>query len=424
MTEELVHHIWQFGLFEQNNLKTIQNEKIEIKKAGTYNTDAGPDFFNAKIKIGDTLWAGNVEIHINASDWDKHKHQNNLAYNNIILHVVYNADQKILRNTNTEIPTLELKNIIDQRIITNYQKIKSNKDWIPCEKEIKKTPSIIIDNIIDKLLIERIESKTKQIEENLILNKFNWEETFYQHMAKNFGFKTNAIPFELLAKSIPSTIFAKHKNSLPQIEALLFGQAGFLNDHFNDTYLLQLQNEYLFLKQKYKLQPIEKHLWKFLRLRPSNFPTIRIAQFADLIFNSVHLFSKTIEASNEIYLSELLKVKASNYWQNHYVFEKETKTKEKLLGAESINNIIINTIVPFVFMYGKHKNDDNYTQKSVSYLQNIKAEKNTIIKNWKDIGLKINTAYEAQAFIQLKNEYCSQKKCLKCSIGNYLLKNL
>jgi len=423
MTEELLHHIWKYGLFEKQNLQTTQNEKIEIHKAGNHNNDSGPDFFNAKIKIGDTLWAGNVEIHINSSDWNKHKHQANLAYNNIILHVVYNNDKTIYRNSNSAIPTLILKDHIDTKLITNYIKFKSTIDWIPCAKRIKHTPSIIVNSAIDKLIIERLETKIQELEKNLILNKYNWEETFYQQLAKNFGFKTNSIPFELLAKSIPSTILAKHKNNLTQIEALLFGQAGLLNEHFNDAYLRYLQNEYLFLKQKYKLEPVEKHLWKFLRLRPSNFPTIRIAQFACLVHNSAHLFSKIIEANNEKYVSELLKVKTSDYWNNHYVFEKATTKKRKNLGTESINNIIINTVVPFIFMYGKYKKEESFIEKSLDFLNKIKAEKNTITTNWKNVGILAKSAYESQSLIQLKNEYCSQKKCLKCTIGNYLLKN-
>ena len=423
MNEEFLHYIWKFKLFNQLDLITIDNEQVEIIKVGQHNSDAGPDFFNAKIKVGDTLWAGNVEVHINASDWQKHNHQNDNAYDNIILHVVFNADIVLKRISGETIPTIELKDKISEKVIQNYLYFKSNKDWIPCEKQIAAVPPFIVNSTIDKLLLERLERKSKTIIDNLALNTNNWEETFYQLLARNFGFKTNAEPFELLAKSLPSLIIAKHKSSLLQIEALLFGQAGFLDEHYEDAYLQKLQNEYVFLKQKYKLKSIDKHLWKFLRLRPVNFPTIRISMFANLIYTSTHLFSKIIEMESYNELKKLMNVEASVYWHTHYIFDKESKHKIKHLGNDSINTILINTIVPFLFVYGKQKDNEKYVERALKFLEQTEGEKNSIITKWKVLGISAETAYSTQALLQLKNEYCTNKKCLNCSVGNYLLKN-
>lgn len=423
MTEELLHHLWKFRLFDQFKLTTtITNDLIEIIKVGDHNQHAGPDFFNSKIKIADTLWAGNVEVHIRASDWNKHGHQQDKAYDNIILHVVYEADQSIYRTSGEAIPTLELKNRIPPFYYSNYERFKLSKDWIACEKQFKEVPTIVLHTSLNRLLIERLEEKFNTMMEMLQLNKMNWEETFYQLLAKNFGFKTNALPFQLLAKSIPSTILAKHKSSLLQLEALLFGQAGFLEQHFNDKYSLQLQNEYVFLKQKFKLIPIDNHLWKFLRLRPVNFPTIRIAQFAQLIYQSNHLFSKMIEERELIQLKKLMDTTVSPYWRTHYVFEKMVAERNKKLGEDSIDNIIINTIIPFLFVYGKVKGDDSYIDRALRFLEEMEGEKNTTINTWKTLKVSVKTAAETQALLQLKNKYCDHKRCLACSIGDYLLK--
>jgi hypothetical protein len=423
MTEEFLHHIWKFKLFDQQNLRTTSGEVVEILKAGVHNFDAGPDFFNAQLKVGETLWAGNVEIHINASDWKRHFHQQDKAYNNIVLHIVYNADEPIYRASGEAIPTIEIKERIDKKLYQNYLNFKSNTDWIPCEKQIAEVPSIIINSTLDKLLLERLERKAQSIADSLKLNNNNWEETFYQYLARNFGFKTNAMPFELLAKSLSLLVLAKHKSSLLQIEAMLFGQAGMLNEHLEDKYPQALQNEYVFLKQKFQLNPVDTHLWKFLRLRPVNFPSVRIAQFANLIFNSTHLFSKIIETESLDFLKLLMNVDVSEYWQTHYMFDKVSKNKSKHLGEDSLNNIVINTIVTFLFVYGKQKDDQKYVDRALAFLEQTEGENNSIINKWESLKLPVKNAYSTQALLQLKNEYCNGKKCLSCNIGTYLIKN-
>lgn len=422
MTEEFLHHVWKFRLFDQIDLKTIQGESIEIEKTGSHNFDSGPDFFNAKVKIADTLWAGNVEIHTQASDWLKHDHQSDEAYQNVILHVVYQSDKVIKRSSGEVIPVLELKDRIPLALLNKYKYFKSSKDSIACALQLKEVSQITIHATIDRLLLERLERKSIAILNSLALNHNNWEETFYQQIARNFGFKVNAEPFELLAKSLPSLVLAKHKNSLLQIEALLFGQAGMLETHMNDKYSLSLQNEYVFLKNKFKLTPIDEHLWKYMRLRPVNFPSVRIAQFAQLVYHSSHLFSKIIEAERIEELKQYFQVAVSPYWDEHYQFGVSSVKRKKQLGLDSINTILINTVIPFLFIYGKQKKDDKYVDKALFFLEQLDGDKNSIIDRWNDLGLPVKNAYSTQALLQLKNEYCYFKKCLNCNIGNYLIK--
>jgi hypothetical protein len=421
MTEEFLHYIWKYKRYDSAELITQSGENIQVLKQGDHNTDAGPDFFNSKVKVGKTLWAGNVEIHIKSSDWKKHKHELDKAYDNVILHVVYENDEKLFRKSGEEIPTLELKGKFDKQAFKKYLQFKDSKAWVPCATQLKSVESFTLNTWLDRLLVERLERKSVNISLCLEKNKNNWEETFYQQLARSFGFKVNSDPFELLAKSLPISVLARHKSSLFQIEALLYGQAGMLNKEFTDTYSQYLQNEYVFLQKKYKLKPIDTHLWKFLRLRPSNFPTIRIAQFAGLIHNSVHLLSKILEAKKTEDIKALFKVKASEYWQTHYLFDKASEKKSKSLGSNSINNIIINTIVPFLFVYGKSKGEEKYVEGALSLLEKVEEEQNSIITKWKQYGVDADSAYRSQALLQLKNEYCLNKRCLECAVGAKLL---
>ena len=423
MTEEFLQYVWKLKLFNTLNLFTTSGEPLQIIHSGTHNTDSGPDFFNARLNINNVQWAGNVEIHTHSRNWKKHNHQHDKAYDNIILHVVYKDDSPLYHSSGEKIPTLELKDKIATKLYEQYINFNESTDWIPCEKQMHKVFPFTIHNTIDNLIIERLERKTIAISQGLSINNNNWEETFYQHLARNFGFKTNAQPFEMLAKSLPHTILAKHKNNLLQIEAMLFGQAGLLENHFNDNYLRTLQNEYIFLKQKYQLKAIEPHLWKFLRLRPINFPTIRIAQFAGLIFRSLSLFSKIISYPNLDEIKQLFYTDVSNYWHSHYLFEKESKFQKKHIGEQAIDTIIINTIIPFLFIYEKKKNNEEYTNRALQFLEQLPGEQNSIINQWNALRVPVKNAYSTQALLQLKSEYCDKKRCLQCSIGNELLKN-
>jgi hypothetical protein len=419
--EDFLHYLWKYKLFNKDNLKTNKGEPIEILENGWHNQHSGPDFFNAKIKIDDTLWAGNVEIHVNSSDWYNHNHNTDKSYDNVILQVVLNHNQEIVRTNGTEIPTLEVS--FDENLYNNYSKLLSNESWIPCEQELAYVDHFTVGFWLDKLTIERLRNKYEEINASLSENKNNWEVTFYHKLARNFGFKTNAEPFELLAQSLPLDYLAKHKDNRFQLEALFFGQAGLLNGNESaEKYYLELNREYQYLRKKFNLHPIEKHLWKFARLRPTNFPTIRIAQFTGIIFNSRKLFSKILETENIAEIHELLNTEASEFWKQHYTFQKKsTKGRRKRLGKTAINTIIINTVVPFLFIYGERKDKQQFKDKALDFLNQLPPEKNSIIKKWEKLNIYAENAYQSQALIQLKNLYCSQKRCLECQIGNKII---
>jgi len=417
MNEEFLQFVWKSKLYKSINLQTDQNEPVEVIHCGDHNKNAGPDFLNAKIKIGSTLWAGSVEVHFDSSFWKKHHHSDDFNYQNVILQVVYKYTEPLILN-GIHIPTLVLD--IDSQMILSYQDLMDSKHWLPCKGSIHKIDQIFLDFWLNSLLIERLERKTAEIEQSLENNLSNWEESFYWKIARGFGFGLNADAFENTVKTLALNILAKHKNNLFQIEALLFGQAGFCSEAPGDDYHQKLIEEYNFLKHKYNLSGIEKHQWKFLRLRPQNFPTVRLAQFAALIHHSSALFSKVIESKSVKELYNLLDCGPSLYWQEHYMFGKASKKNTKQLGKSSMDILIINTIVPFLFIYGASKDDESLKNKAISLLEQIEPEINTITKNWKEFGFEIPNAFYSQAFIQQRNEYCQKKRCLDCRIGNRL----
>ncbi len=421
MTEEFLHYIWKFKLFRINS-KLVSGETLEVINPGTHNFDSGPDFLNARIKIADTIWAGNVEVHIRSSDWFAHGHQNDEAYDNVILHVVYVDDKPVSRKSGEHIPVLELTGKFDDALYNRYQYFLNSRQWIPCEKFIQRAGRFIINNQLDRLLVERLEDKSNAIRERLRISGNNYEQTFYEFLARNFGFKVNSVPFEMTAKSLPLIYLGKHKNNRFQLEALLFGQAGLLEDEDGDEFYVKMRKEYLFLKKKFGLILIDGHLWRFMRLRPSNFPTVRLSQFAGLVHSSSHLFSRLLEIEKFPDLIPLFDISVSEYWQTHYTFGKKSVKRSKKLGKSAIHLIMINTVVPFLFVYGRLKNEQKYIDRALIFLDQLPGESNAIIRKWEELGMSTRTAYNTQALLQLKNKYCNRKRCLQCSIGNELLK--
>jgi len=423
MTEAFLSYVWKMRLYNPNGLRCTTGEEVTVLSTGESHNTSGPDYFNAKIRIGDTLWAGNVEIHINSSDWLKHGHQHDGAYQNIILHVVYDADIPLVNEAGVSIPTLELRQAIDPKLYRNYLLLLSDARWIPCEKFFSQIDGFTLTNWLDRLLVERMEQKTKPIMQVLEQNLHNWEETFYQFLARGLGAKVNAEPFEQLAKSLPAVVLAKYKDHLFQVEALLFGQAGLLEQDFKDDYPNALKKEYRFLQQKHQLQPLPAHLWKFGGLRPPNFPTIRLAQLALLIHQSANgLFSHILETETIETYRNMLHVELSGYWQNHFVFDKESKPTTKHLGSTTIDTIIINTIAPVLFVYGSARDIPELKDKALQLLEQVPPESNSIVDHWKALGMKAENAFQTQAQLQLYNEYCRHKRCLQCAIGNKLVR--
>lgn len=425
MKEEILHFVWQYRLFDHQDLSTSEGQTIDILHTGRYNTDAGPDFIDARIRIGGMLFAGNLEIHVNAADWEHHMHHRDAAYNNVILHVVYegNAVEAKLQN-GQKAPVLKLMGRIEASLLEKYEMMRNSMDIIPCANRLKFLPeSFSLSSWLDRLLIERLQAKTLMVEAILKQTTNDWDQVAFQLLATYYGSAINKEPFSRLAQSIPLKILQKHLSNPTQIEAFLFGQAGMLETDFLDEYPKSLQREYRYLRKLYALKPIESHNWKFFRIRPANFPTIKIAQLGSLLINVPNLFDQLLQKPNPSAIKELFEQAVNPYWQTHYQFDKPSTRTNTLPGQISANVLIINAVVPLLFSYGRYIDDDASCEQAIQLLNHIPAEDNAILRIWKDLGIKAKTAADSQALIQLKTNYCDSKRCLQCQIGHRLLKS-
>ena len=422
MTEAFLHYLWQFQQFDKSTLQTVAGERISVLKTGILNTDAGPDFSHARIQINDIEWAGNVEIHLHSSDWKVHKHQQDEAYNNVVLHVVWENDHSIVRQDGSFIPTLELKSISDISLLSKYQNLIDNQAIIPCESYFSNVSALSKISILDKILTKRLQQKAQIINELFEQNNGDWEETAYQLLSKNFGFKLNSETFLRLTQNLPLKILQKHRNNLLQVEAMLFGQAGLID--CVDEYAEKLLKEYDFFATKFSLKAaqLKSHEWKFLRTRPANFPTIRLAQLACLITQQQSFFSLFTQTDSIEDLRNALKIEQSTYWQEHYNFGKLANKKLVGLGRDSINNILINTVIPLLACYSQKTDNQELMTRCISFLEVLPAEKNHVTNMWEGLGLEIKTAFDSQASIELYNNFCTKKKCLQCNVGIEILK--
>ena len=421
MNENLLHFLWKLKLFSVNNLKSTNGEIIHIISNGIHNLNTGPDFLNAKIEIENQVWGGNIEIHINSSDWYKHNHETDKNYDAVILHVVWEHDVEIFRENNAKIATLELKNYISKEVLISYNQLFSkNKKWINCENEIQSIDSFIFDNWLERLYFERLEQKSTIILEILAANKNNWEATLFMLLAKSFGLKINGDAFLNFANTFDFSIVRKVSNNVEQLEALFFGQAGLLSNENESVYFEKLKKEYEYLKIKFKLTPILGRQVQFFRLRPNNFPTIRLSQLAFLYNKYQNLFSKIIEIESLELFYSLFEVSTLPFWETHFTFEKESKKSTKKLTKSFIDLILINTIIPLKFVHLKSLGKSDYSS-FLNILENIKPEKNSIISKYNDLKIKSPNAFKTQALLQLKNEYCSKQLCLQCAIGKTIL---
>ncbi len=421
LSERLLQFIWQFQYFNNKNLFTDKGEPLQIIYPGIYNTNQGPDFLQAKIKIAGTLWAGNIELHVQASDWQAHHHSEDELYNNIILHVVWIKDKAINDKQGNELTTLEMQPLVSKLMLKHYNQLMQSSRFVPCESQLPVLTDIVWDSWKERLLVERLQKRSSKIFEHLFKSNNHWEEVLWWMVARNFGIMVNADSFEGVAQSIPINILAKHKNQIHQLEALLLGQANLLNSDFDEEYEKLLQREYIFLQKKYSLKPVSITP-VFLRMRPSNFPTVRLAQLAALIATSTHLFSKIKEATSLSDIIAMLNVTANDYWHYHYRLGDPTDYKPKMLGRQMAENIMINTIIPVLFAYGVYIKDQHYKDKAIDWLVQLAPEANNITKQWKTLGVGNNNALHSQGLIELKKNYCDIKRCLDCAVGNKILK--
>ena len=423
MEEKLLQYIWQHKLFDITKCYTTSGDKLVILSAGEQNSNSGPDFANVRILIDNTLWVGSVEIHQKSSDWNKHHHQNDEGYNNVILHVVFEHDKEITLANKGYVPTLELKPLIPLKIIETYHSYMYSKDIIVCRNQFINVDTFRLFAWMDRLMMERLEEKTEFVSSLIQLNKQNLEEAFYIFLAYYFGFNINNVPFQLLATSLPLMFLAKQKNNLFQVEAMLFGQAGLLEENFKDEYPQKLKEEYKFIKNKFSLECIcRKDMWKFAKTYPSGFPTIRIAQLAMLIHQSSSLLSKIIEVTDVNQIKSMFCVTISEYWQTHYLFDGKKVDKSKNLGESAINTLIINAVLPFMYYIGRIKNDNLLKERAINFYEQLPIEKNSIVNEYTVLRNDFTNAFHSQALIQLKKKYCNKKECLRCGIGLYLLK--
>lgn len=422
MKEEFISYLWANKLLFPDKLATTKGEPVQIIQPGQQNRDAGPDFFAARVRIGETLWVGNVEVHVRSSLWKQHGHQADAAYDNIILHVVFEHDEEVQNSRGEIIPVLEVKRFFEHKLLENYQRLQTSKAWVPCERHIGETDRLILNNWLNRLLVERLERKSAEVLHFLEYFGNDWEQTFFFLLARNFGFKVNASPFGLLAQRTPYNLLVRNRNNLTSLEALLFGQSGLLGDSLQDVYPRSLMAEYRHQQKKHDLKPVDLKLWKFARLRPVNFPTIRIAQFAMLIHHTGHLFRNMVETKKPQDIHQQFRIKASPYWDDHYVFDKPSQKREKQLGKDAINNIIINTVAPVLFIYGRQSMRMELCEKALNLLQETPGENNSVIRQWENIGVSARDAADSQALLELKKYYCTPKKCLQCPIGHMVLK--
>ncbi|MBU3823059.1 DUF2851 family protein [Flavobacteriaceae bacterium XHP0103] len=423
MQEDFLHYIWKYKKLDISKIKTTHGDAISIRSVGQHNFNAGPDFFNAKLKIGDQLWAGNVEIHINSSDWYLHNHELDKTYDNVILHVVWEHDTDVFRKDNSVIPTLELKPYVSKLTLNNYEKLFSKSDkWINCEHDFPSINNFKIKNWLERLYFERLERKSEDINRLLAFSKNDWEAVLFKMMAKNFGLKVNGDAFLSISESIDFSIIRKSQSELIILEALFYGQAGMLEEDIQNPYYFELQKEYKFLKQKFSLKNESVATVQFFRLRPSNFPTIRLSQLATLYHENQNLFSKIIEINTLEGFYDLFSVSTSPFWESHYTFNKSSKTTKKVLTKAFVDLLLINAIIPLKFSYAKFQGH-NIEESIISLIESISSEKNSIIEKFNSLKPVSSSALQSQALLQLKNEYCNKNKCLQCAIGSSLLQS-
>jgi hypothetical protein len=419
MNEDFLQYVWQHQFFSLLPLTTVDGHAVTVESVGLRNTNEGADFIDVRAFIDGTLWVGCVEIHIRSSDWMRHGHHLNPLYNNVILHAVYEYDTETFNANKQKVPIIELN--FDVRHYHTYNQLIDHKDYYCCH-HLHKIDKPALLSWFERLSIERLTQKSVALSQIYAASNKDWEETLYRQLARNFGFGLNGLPFELLSKSLSLKILLKHEDNLTQIEALLFGQAGMLNaDIEDDTYFSKLKTEYNFLRKKYNLTYIDGFLWKFLRLRPVNFPTIRLAQFAGLIHNNEHLFSQLLQIENIEDITKIFQIKTSEYWDTHYLFGKASPIRKKAFGNSAIHTVFINTVCTFLFFYGKTMGNSDFCDRAIAFLEKLPAEKNAITKRWETLGIKLRNAFISQSLLQLNNEYCQTRRCLQCDIGSKII---
>ena len=429
--EKLIQYVWKHKWFPLKELLTTDGESVEVIDPGLYNRNAGPDFFNAKVRIGNTLWVGNVEIHEKASDWYAHGHHHDTAYNNTILHVCETIDAEARNTHGDALKQMQLD--VPDGLVTNYQELLNTDQYPPCYQIIPSLSRIVVHAWMSALQTERLEQKTQAIQERVKRCDGSWETAFFVTLARNYGFGINGDAFERWAQGISLSQVGHHRDNLFQIESIFMGQAGLLEldsipqryqqDALMEGYFSKMRNEYQYLSHKFSMKPMDFKLWRFLRLRPQNFPHIRISQLANLYYSRKASISRLMDCETIEEVAETLDTHVTPYWETHYIFGSTSEKNHKQLSARSMNLLIINTVIPILFAYGRYKMNDKLCDRAFDFLEQLKAEDNHIVRTWKECGLDVENAGDSQALIQLKLKYCDKKECLRCRIGYEYLKS-
>ncbi|MFN4284593.1 MAG: DUF2851 family protein [Lacibacter sp.] len=417
VNERLLQFIWQHQYFNSAQLQTTHNQPLCIRYRGDLNTNQGPDFLQARIELDGIQLAGSIELHLRSSDWEVHAHSNDPHYKNVILHVVWHDD----RPGETRFPVLELQHRVPVSLLEHYRLLMNRPDSIPCSSLQQQVPELVWQSWKERLVAERWTLRMEHIATLLQQTQQSWETVCWVVLARYFGLPHNADAFESVALSLPVTLLARHKHQIHQLEALLLGQAGLLEQNFEDAYPQMLQKEYRFLQHKYRLQPIDIKV-QALRMRPGSFPAVRLAQLAMLVHQSSHLFSRLIESQSLNEIRNLLQVTANDFWHRHYTLTAESPFQPKQTGQQFINNLLINAVLPVLYAYAVHHQNTVLQEKALDWLMQIPAENNRIIRLWKQAHVHAQHAFDTQALLQLQKMYCLQRNCLACAIGTAILR--
>ncbi len=424
MNESFLHFIWQYGLFNHEKLETTCGKSVQIVRRGFLNTNSGPDFHEAHVIISGTEWVGNIEIHVNAAEWFEHGHQHDPAYNNTVLHVVLNGGTEAKRNDGSGLPELVLAGRIPAGHLQRWKELHGNLLSIPCAGHQPALHESAVMTMRHRTVAERITQKATKVNGLAAEMKNDWETVLFRLVCRYMGFQVNTGAMEMLSEALPFGVVRKCTHSLEQLEALFFGQAGLLNFEQRDDYMDNLRKEYNYLKKKFDLPPsLDPVIWKFGRLRPMNFPSVRIAQLAALYHTGALNFSELLDCSNVASMQKKLNNCASGYWDNHYRPGIMAANKQKTLGKDAVNGLIINAVVPVLFTYASHIQSESLRERAFDFLSSLPAEENAITRAWKVVHLRNKDAYDSQALLGLRELYCLKRRCLDCAIGQSILRN-
>lgn len=421
MTEEVLYTIWMYGWYRKDELRTPCGMDLKILKPGIRNEHSGPDFSDARIRMDGALWAGQVEIHVKSSNWNLHRHSEDEAYNNVILHVVYEHDEEVFTSAGAKLPVLELKSLLDPEKLRVSMELLENTHWLRCESRLSEVNPVRMSLWLDRLAVQRMEEKIIPLKERFEMCRNDWEECLYRTLAHAFGFRVNSPAFEMLSMYLPYKWIRKYRYSEVLLESLVFGAAGFLDTFFEDHYPRTLQNEFKYLGSKHEMECMKPEMWKFMRLRPRNFPTLRLSQWATFHREVPELLKRVLTEEDVEKVTGMFNVSASGYWKDHFHFDRKAGRIRPVLGWDSAQLILVNGIIPFLFFYGVLKGENRYRERAMKFLQSLKPENNAAIRGWRAAGIEPANALQSQALLQLKNNYCMQAKCLQCSVGIVLL---